>query len=33
MAELGLDDLAGKEPDPALFGYVLESLIHKAGLI
>jgi 4-hydroxy-3-polyprenylbenzoate decarboxylase len=33
MAELGLDDLAGKEPDPALFGYVLESLIQKAGLI
>ena len=32
MDELGLGDLSGQEPDPSLFGYVLDALIQKAGL-
>ena len=28
MAELGLDDLDGREPDPTLFGYVLDQLLQ-----
>jgi 4-hydroxy-3-polyprenylbenzoate decarboxylase len=28
-AELGLGDLGGKDPDPALFGYTLEHLLER----
>ena len=27
--ELGLADLDGKEPDPSLFGYTLESVLQR----
>ncbi|MEC9029288.1 MAG: UbiD family decarboxylase, partial [Cyanobacteriota bacterium] len=28
--ELGLEDLGSEEPDPSLFGYVMESLCRQA---
>jgi 4-hydroxy-3-polyprenylbenzoate decarboxylase len=31
-AELGLADLGGREPDPALFGYTLEHVLERLTL-
>jgi 4-hydroxy-3-polyprenylbenzoate decarboxylase len=32
-AELGLADLGGSEPDPALFGYSFEHLLARLGAL
>ncbi len=33
MKEIGLSDLNNKEPDPSLFGYIIEDLLNKQNLI
>ena len=32
LEELGLGDLDGQEPDPELFGYVMETLFKKGNI-